>query len=154
LVVLDELVDPDLLDVIRPADDRTDLHAEPLTRPPAALTEHDPVAALGVFRSNGDRLKLTALLDRLRHFIDLGGIDLAADVLGIGVHQLGIEKLDAISVSYGSLLTENVETGEVCHLWLPIRVMASSRNARMGGSEVRTSLSNRHTGTCSWIAWL
>src|SRR3546814_7935993 len=95
--------------------------ALPISRPPAALTEHDPVAALGVSRSNGDRLKLTALLDRLRHFVDLGGIDLAADVLGIGVHQLGIEKLDAISVGYGSLLAENVEAGKVGHSWPPIR---------------------------------
>src|SRR3546814_5767473 len=67
---------------------------------------------------------------------------------------LGIEKLDAIGVSNSRFLAENIKAGEICHLWLPIRVMASSRKARMGGKEVRTSLSNRQTGTCSCIAWL
>src|SRR3546814_15527259 len=81
-------------------------------------------------------------------------VDLTPHVLGIGVEQLGIEKLDAIGVSNSRFLAENIKAGEICHLWLPIRVMASSRKARMGGKEVRTSLSNRQTGTCSCIAWL
>src|SRR3546814_18454790 len=62
--------------------------------------------------------------------------------------------MDAMGVGNCRFLAENIKDGEICHLWLPIRVMASSRKARMGDKEVRTSLSNRQTGTCSCIAWM
>src|SRR3546814_16463247 len=115
----------------------------------APLAEHDPIAPIFILGRDGDRLKLAPLLDRLGHLIDRRFVDRTPHVLGIGVEQLGIEKLDAIGVSNSRFIAENIKAGEICHLWLPIRVMAYSRKARMGGKEVRTSLSNRQTGTCS-----
>src|SRR3546814_6858952 len=107
----------------------------------------DLIAPIFILGRDGDRLKLAPLLDRLGHLIDRRFVDRTPHVLVIGVEQLGIEKLDAIGVSNSRFLAENIKAGEICHLWLPIRVMASSRKARMGGKEVRTSLSNRQTGT-------
>ena len=63
--------------------------------------------------------------------------------------KVWLDFLHAIGVRHRGLLAEHIEVGEIHYPWLPMRVMASSRNARIAGSELRVSLSKRHTGTCS-----
>ncbi|GAA3276906.1 hypothetical protein GCM10020258_57940 [Sphingomonas yabuuchiae] len=66
LVVLNELIDPDLGGIGLVADDRVDLDPKMATGTPAPFAKIDLIAAVCISRRDRDGLDLTAFFDRRR----------------------------------------------------------------------------------------
>jgi len=152
LVVLDELIDPDLASIQNFADDGADGLAELHARTPAPLAELDHIAPVFVRRRDDDGLQLPSGADGLGKCVDLFRADRAAHIVGIGIDLLRFEQQHPLLGSNFVLGGKYVEVAEIHQE--PILCNASSKNACIGGRDDRTSFSNRQTGTPACTAWL
>lgn len=152
LIVLDELIDPDLASIQNFANDGADRLPELEARTSAPRAELDHVAPIIVRRCDDDGLQLPSGSDGFGKCVNLFRADRATHIVRIGINQLRFEQQHPILLGNFILGSEYVEVAEIHQA--PILCNASSRNACIGGSDDRTSLSNRQTGTPACTAWL